>query len=211
MQDVKERLLQLGSYSAELGLQLERQEDRFKWFLASILFGKRISAGIAVSTYRVFEDRGLVTPDRIIAAGWDELVEVLDAGGYVRYDFSTASNLLDLMRQLLEEYGSLEALHSQAKDSRDLEKRLVGLKAVGPTTANIFLRELRGIWPKADPAPSHLATGIASRLGLRNRELAHPWLESALVKVELRFCKRRKCDICPVRDWCRESGTASTP
>ena len=117
-------LSKLQSYSEELGLDLTRSEDRFKWFLVSILFAKRISAEIAKKTYRRFEEEQLNTPERILAAGWDRLVEVLDSGGYVRYDFSTALNLLKIMEDLKEKYEDLEELHRKSNSPKDLERRL---------------------------------------------------------------------------------------
>jgi len=116
-----------------------------------MLFAKRISSEIARRTYREFEKQGIVTPQSIIDTGWDKLVEALDSGGYVRYDFSTASNLLEMAASLVEKYGSLEALYSQSKDDRELEKRLLEFKGVDPTTVNIFLRELKAVWAKARP------------------------------------------------------------
>jgi len=52
---VKEALSKLQSYSHELELDLSKHEDRFKWFLASVLFAKRISAQNAKETYLYFE------------------------------------------------------------------------------------------------------------------------------------------------------------
>jgi hypothetical protein len=52
---VKRALSKLQSYAEELGLNLNRSEDRFKWFLASALFAKRISAETAKKTYLHFE------------------------------------------------------------------------------------------------------------------------------------------------------------
>ena len=206
MRGVTEKVLRLITYSQELGLDLKTEEDRFKWFLASILFAKRISSGVAKRTYREFEKEGIVTPESITEAGWDKLVEVLDSGGYVRYDFSTASNLLEIAASLGEKYGSLEGLYTQSEDSRDLEKRLLEFKGVGRTTVNIFLRELKAVWEKAKPQPSPLAREIASRLGLGEEELEFPAVESALVRLNLEFCKRRRCSSCPVREECQEAG-----
>ena len=42
--NIREKLLDIATYSQELGLDLKRQEDKFKWFLVSILFARRISA-----------------------------------------------------------------------------------------------------------------------------------------------------------------------
>lgn len=206
MRGVTEKVLRLITYSQELGLDLKTEEDRFKWFLASILFAKRISSEVAKRTYREFEKEGIITPESITEAGWDKLVEVLDSGGYVRYDFSTASNLLEIAASLGEKYGSLEGLYTQSEDSRDLEKRLLEFKGVGRTTVNIFLRELKAVWEKAKPQPSPLAREIASRLGLGEEELELPAVESALVRLNLEFCKRRRCSSCPVREECQEAG-----
>ncbi len=121
---VEEVILSLKGYSEELGLDLKKPEDRFKWFLASILFAKRISADIAKRTYRRFIEEGLTTPEAILEAKWERLVEVLDSGGYVRYDFSTATNLMRIMEELKTKYGSLEELYAKASSPEDLERRL---------------------------------------------------------------------------------------
>ena len=52
MRDMTEKVLRLITYSQELGLDLKTKEDRFKWFLASILFAKRISSEVAKRTER---------------------------------------------------------------------------------------------------------------------------------------------------------------
>jgi endonuclease III len=197
---IEDALLNIPSYSAELGLDLHRPEDRFKWFLASILFAKRISAEIAKKTYRQFEREGLTTPERILEAGWDRLVEVLDSGGYTRYDFSTATNLLKTMHKL-KEYGGLEELHNASKNSRDLEGKLQEFKGVGPVCVNIFLRELRGIWEKADPEPSKIAIETGRKLGLKD---VKPY-ESALVRLSLEYCKKSRCSKCPIKNICRRA------
>jgi endonuclease III len=181
------------------------EEDRFKWLLVSLLFAKRISSEVAKRTYREFEKAGIITPESITEAGWDKLVEVLDSGGYVRYDFSTASNLLEIAASLREKYGSLEGLYIQSKDSKDLEKRLLEFKGVGPTTVNIFLRELRAVWEKARPQLSPLAKEVAFRLELGEKEMELPNVESVLVRLNLEFCKHRRCPGCPVREECQEA------
>ena len=72
-----------GKFSSELGIHLSqgRPSEIFKWFLASILFGARISEAIAVRTYREFEKEELLDPRRIVARGWDGLVSVLAGCG----------------------------------------------------------------------------------------------------------------------------------
>lgn len=193
-------LKRIPSFSAELGLDLSRKEDRFKWFIASILFAKRISAAIAKKAFRRLMEEGLKDADSILRAGWDRLVEVLDSGGYVRYDFSTATNILENIKRLKLEYRDLERLHEKACNPRDLESKLMEFRGFGPAAVNIFLRELRGIWSKADPKPYSRALEMAEVLGLEAREIKE--FESSLIRIHLEFCKRSRCMECPVRTLC---------
>jgi endonuclease III len=179
---------------------------RFRWFLASTLFGARVGEQVAMNTYRCFGDAGIDTPERIIEAGWDRLVEVLDSGGYVRYDFSTAQKLLDIVGTVKEKYGSLEELYNQAVDAKDVERRLMAFKGMGPTTSQIFLRELRGKW-RVEPPISTIAQKTAQNLDIDLNQLEGEELvraETALVKLGLRYCKKNKCAQCPVKDSCLE-------
>ncbi len=158
-----------GRFAAELGIDLRSgPAARQQWFLAAILYGARISGQLAARTYRVFAARGLWTPEAILAQGWDNLVVLLDEGGYARYDFKTATKLLNVMGTMKEQYqGSLERLHALSGSYADLEARLRGLApGIGPATVNIFLRELRGIWARATPPLSPLAQRAGEHLGL---------------------------------------------
>lgn len=159
-----------GRFSNELGIDLSagRFPEVFKWFLASVLFGARISESIVKKTFREFVSRNVVTPQAILDTGWDGLVELLDQGGYVRYDFKTATKLLDLCRALTENYqADLANLHIAATDPKDLEQRLKSLaKGIGDVTVNIFLREMRDIWEKAEPLPSDLVVIAAKHNGI---------------------------------------------
>jgi endonuclease III len=215
-----------GRFSTALGIKLDQGDSHevFKWFLASILYGARISETIANNTYRVFEKNGVLSPERILETGWDGLVLLLDVGGYVRYDFKTATKLLEVMAALKERFnGDLNTLHAQAQNPRDLEQKLMGLgRGIGPATVNIFLRELRDVWEKADPLPQELVVMSARNLGLVQadergeilRQLRSVWegqalpgwrfadFESALVRLGKNYCRREKCAICPVAEEC---------
>lgn len=159
-----------GSYAAALGIRLDGLErgELFKWLLAAVLYGAPISEALASRTWREFAARGVLSPQRLLDAGWDGLVRLLDRGGYARYDYKTATKLLALARRLIDDYGGdLNALHAAATDPADLQRRLMQLaKGIGPTTAAIFLRELRGLWVKAEPPLSPLALAAALRMGL---------------------------------------------
>jgi len=192
------KLREIKSYSEELGLDLKKPEDRQRWFFASVLFAKRISSSIALKTFGKFQEEGITAPKAMLVAGWHKLVQVLDAGGYVRYDFSTASTLLDISRTILYKQGDLERIHSKARSPSELEALLMEFKGVGPVAVNIFLRELRGIWAMAAPKPSRFAIEVAQRLRVKRVDD----VESQLVRIRLEFCKRKACGICPVNVYC---------
>jgi len=200
----------------------------FKWFLASILFGARISESIVVKTYGQFKKEDVLSCQKILDTGWDALVKILDHGGYVRYDFKTATKLLDIMGGLQKFYkGDLNQLHREAKDPFDLENRLKNLgKGIGDVTVNIFLRELRGTWEKAGPYPGDLSIQAARNLGLCSpikpkqkllAELKSAWqkspmkgktfidFETALLRLGKDFCRKEKCTDCVVKSFCREA------
>ncbi len=186
----KDLVRELGTpFSSSLGINLRegREEEVFKWFLASVLFGKRISFRTAIRTYEQFKSYNVLTAKAIIDTGWDGLVKILDEGGYVRYDFSTASKLLDLVKQLQQSYGTLTNLHKAAQNPKDLEENLMEFKGIGPITTNIFLRELRTVWKKADPEPLDLVKQEAAKLGINldkfNRKTKRfVRLEAALIR-----------------------------
>lgn len=86
----------------------------------------------------------------------------------MRYDYKTADKLLAVTKNLVNVYhGRLAAIHEAASDPRDLERKLKELgKGVGDVTVRIFLRELRGLWAKADPYPTPLEILAGKRLGI---------------------------------------------
>lgn len=138
-------------FSDDLNIDLESKKETavFKWFLVCLLFGKPIQQEIAKQAYFELEKEKLLTPDKIIHAGWDKLVKILDNAHYVRYDYSTATKLLTVCRLLKEKYGTLNNLYKKAEDKQDLVRRLTEFPGVGEKTVDIFLRDMQKIWPKA--------------------------------------------------------------
>jgi endonuclease III len=128
----------------DLGLHLDHANDDelFKWLVACALFGARISQDIAARGFRELDRAGLLTPGKLADAGWQRLVDLLDAGGYVRYDESTARELIELGTQVRDRYaGRLSGVYDGARSKAELSRRLQEFKGIGPTAAEIFLRE----------------------------------------------------------------------
>ena len=178
-------------YSEELGIDLAGASDDacFRWFLASLLFGARISETTAKHTFGAFVGHSLTTPSKIIRAGWDFLVNpVMREGGYVRYDGRKSTQILRDCESLIADYGgSMNRLHDAARDARDLEERLGAFYGVGPVTTNIFLRELRPRWARADPAPLQIVEELARELEVdlkryKRKSLAFARVEAGLLR-----------------------------
>jgi hypothetical protein len=132
--------------SLHIDLPSRKETEIFKWFLACLLFGKPIQSEIAEQAHRELVEAGLTSPEAILRAGWDRLVLLLDRAHYVRYDFSTATKLLDVCRELRRRYRTLSNLLRQARTASELSQKLKEFKHIGPVTAQIFLREIRPIW-----------------------------------------------------------------
>jgi endonuclease III len=166
--------------------------EYFKWFLASLLFGGRISQEIAKKTYHAFERYHLLTPEKILAVGWEFLVNpIMREGGYVRYDERKSTQLLRDCKWLLDKYqGSLKQLHDTSRDNKDLEGRLLAFYGVGPVTVNIFLRELRPYWRMADPKPLPIVYDMAKTVGLDLGSLSRKTVTFARIEAGLFRLKR---------------------
>lgn len=183
-------------YSEELGIDLGAGKDSefFKWFLASLLFGGHISETIAVHTYGAFRRHRLLRPQRILRAGWSYLVNpIMREGGYVRYDGRKSTQILRDCETLLADYrGSLTELHTRARDPGDLEDRLQDFYGVGPVTTNIFLRELRPYWKKADPDPLPVVHERAAAYGVDLDAFGRKTLTFARIEAGLIRRKHRR-------------------
>ncbi len=157
-----------GRFSAGLGIDVDGGPDEVeRWALAATLFGARISAAIAERTYQVLAEAGVRTLADAGSCGQEKLVALLDQGGYARYDFSTASKLQKLAAALRDHSdGKVWLLAQGAETFNELAARLQELPGWGQVTIALFLRELRGVLPHADPPLDARARQAAVHLGL---------------------------------------------
>lgn len=199
-------------YSEQLGINLKNKKEIVKWFLVAILYSKPIQEKCATKTYKCFEKYNILTSQKILETGWNGLVQILDEGSYTRYDFSTATKLLEVFGNLEKNYkGNLNELYEKSKDSKDLESKLKSLgKGIGDVTVSIFLREMRNVWKKADPEPSPLVKLAMSNIKIKDlKEFSKKKnidiinLETALLRLGKDFCRKKKCDECSVKNLCK--------
>jgi hypothetical protein len=157
-----------GRYSVELAIDVDAGDAEIeRWFLAATLFGTRISARIAERAFRELAVAGLARIGQVHRVPTAELIELLDAGGYARYDFRTAERLLELSKVVCGRFGGHVAPIGHAYPSYpELHAALDALPGWGEVTIRLFLRELRGVWPGAQPALDERAAVAARHLGL---------------------------------------------
>jgi len=157
-----------GRYSAELGIDVDSGEAEVeRWFVAATLFGARIPARVAERTFGVLAAAGLARIGQMRHVPSADLIAMLDAGGYARYDYRTASRLLELGEIINERYdGQVAVIGRRSAAYPGLRAALDALPGWGPVTIRLFLREMRGVWPGADPPPDERAIAAARHLGL---------------------------------------------
>jgi hypothetical protein len=192
-----------GRFSAELGIDVDAGDDEVeRWFLAATLFGARISAGVAEHAFTVLDAAGLKRIDQARHVPAEDLVRLLDEGGYARYDFRTASQLRILSELIDERFdGQVAVIGERYQVYPALWAALIVLPGWGQMTIQLFLRELRGVWRGAQPpldwrgvrqtqdALSRIA-GLATAAGLDVRDL-----EAGLVRLDLAHRRLRRA--CP--------------
>jgi endonuclease III len=128
---------------------LSGDDDMFRWFLLSYLFGKPIQSAVAANTWKLFVARKLDTPWAIRDSSPHTIVRLLDEGKYTRYDEVMTRALQICMSQLINDYdGSLMLMCESSETEDEFSKRLQKLYGVGPKTAEIFMRETEELFAR---------------------------------------------------------------
>lgn len=156
-----------GRFSLELGIDVDRNPDEIdRWALAATLLGGS-PASVAISAYRVLEQAGVRSFEDVRDRDREELVCLLDEGGYVRYDDRTVSRLVALAEAIADRYaGRLATLGEKIVGPNELERALGALPGWDPVTVGTFLRELRGVWPGAEVPLDRRAALAAHHIAL---------------------------------------------
>lgn len=157
------------TYAEEAGIRLrDTPQPLYRLQVLSLLLSARIRASVAVAAARALYEAGLRDPRRMAEADWQDRVDALGRGGYRRYDERTATQLGDGAELLTERWGGdLRRLREEAGGEVPALRRLLQeIPGVGPTGADIFLREAQRVWPEAAPYLDAKASSGAERLGL---------------------------------------------
>jgi hypothetical protein len=187
---VKQLLDRFGAtYAHEAGITLrDKPAPLYQLLILATLLSTRIRADIAVAAARELYSAGLRTPRRMLDATWQERVDALGRGGYVRYDESTATRLGEGAQLLLDTW------HGDLRRMRSPHREIQKFPGIAETGADIFCREVQAVWPRLRPFFDQRALAAAEHHGLpadprRLAELVKPDqlanLAAALVRSTL--------------------------
>lgn len=157
------------TYAEEAGITLrDTPQPLYRLLVLAHLLSARINGSIAVASARALHEAGLRDPRLMAGARWQERVDALGRGGYRRYDERTATQLGEGAALLTERWGGdLRRLRAEAGgDVGELRRLLQEFPGVGPTGADIFLREVQRVWSETAPYLDRKALEGARRLNL---------------------------------------------
>ncbi len=158
------------SYAHEAGIRIERNTPAvlFQLLYLALMLSARISAANATRAAKALIDAGLTTPDKMLAASWQDRVDVITSHGYKRYDESTATMLGEAAQRVLDEYdGDLRKLRDAGDREPAREHELLReFKGIGPVGADIFLREVQVVWDEVYPYADERVLEAARKLDL---------------------------------------------
>lgn len=185
------------TYAEEAGIKLADQPaPLYQLLVLATLLSTRIRAELAVAAAKELFRAGYRTPERMELADWQDRVDALGRAHYRRYDERTATMLGEAAELCRQQWGGdLRRLRQEAGgEVATLRRLLTRFPGIGPTGADIFLREVQLVWTDVRPYTDRRVISGARRMGLptapdRLARLApgeqYARLTAALVRVAL--------------------------
>lgn len=157
-----------GRHSKAMGLDVDsgNDDDIEQWFLVALLFSRGISTEQTLRTFDLLREEGVKTVKDAGQIDYQKLWDKLTEAKAQRTD-KTAAMLQQIWTKLESEYEGKVATLKKVEDPKELTNVLKKFHGVGPTTAELFLRDLRGVWPAANGIPlNDRAISAGQHLGL---------------------------------------------
>ncbi len=157
------------TYAAEAGITLrDKPKPLFQLLTFAMLASKPIAASVAAAAAQEIFRAGLRTPASVLRADRSAMIAAFGRAGYARYDESSATRLAELATTVRDRYaGDLRNLAEESgHDGRETARALQQFNGIGPTGADIFLREAQSVWPWAQPYFDDRTLSTARALGL---------------------------------------------
>ena len=197
-------------YVALVALELDGRGHPFA-VLAGIILSQNTSDRNSIRAYLSLRERVGVTPEAILSASEEELIDAIRPAGLVR---QKARALREAARRILEAGGERILLEMPWQKLREF---LLSIPGVGKKTADVFLQLVRGAPVFA--VDTHAAR-IARRWGLVGERAGYDEISRALLEffgpgrseeahrlliaLGRQYCRARspRCDVCPLRGVC---------
>jgi len=157
------------TFAQDAGIKLkDTPAPLWQLLVLANLLSARISSGIAVAAARELFAAGGNTAKGMAGLTWQQRVDALGRGHYVRYDESTSTRLGDCADLALRAYGGdLRKLADRAgRDPKKIGELLREFPGIGPSGVTIFSREAQAVWPFLRPRFDKIALDGAKRVGL---------------------------------------------
>lgn len=157
------------TYAEEAGIRLDdKPMPLFQLLTLCMLASKPIDASTAVRAAREVFAQKLRTPDAVLGADRQTMIDAFGRAGYARYDESSATRLVDIAAAARDRYhGDVRGLAAEsAKDVSAVKRLLKEFNGIGDTGADIYLREVQDVWSWARPYFDQRALDAAGHLGL---------------------------------------------
>jgi endonuclease III len=157
------------TFADEAGITLaDKPAPLYQLLVLATLLSARIAGSVAVAAARELFAAGYRTPRAMVEASWQDRVDALGRGHYRRYDERTSTMLGDGAQLCLDRWrGDLRRLHDESTGDVDgLRDQLTEFPGIGPTGADIFLREVQAVWRDIAPFADGKVTDGAKRLHL---------------------------------------------
>jgi len=157
------------TYAHQAGIRLaDRPQPLYQLLVLTKLLSTRISAAVAVAGARELFRVGLTSPKAMLAADEHTKWHALAAGHYVRYGGPAIRQLADGAQIVLDRWGGdLRRMHNAADGDRAaLRASLTEFPGIGPTGADIYLREAQAVWPDVRPYLDARVTAAAKAVRL---------------------------------------------
>jgi endonuclease III len=182
------------TFAHQAGIRLaDRPGPLYQLLVLVKLLSTRISANVAVAGARELFAAGLTSPKAMRDASAHDRWHTLARANYVRYAGRAEAQLAEGAEQVLDRWGGdLRRMHQDADgDVARLRASLTAFPGIGPTGADIYLREVQAVWPDLRPYLDERVTSAAkaARLPSTKAKLAAlvppdrlPALAAALIR-----------------------------
>ncbi|SNT26067.1 hypothetical protein SAMN05421812_10478 [Asanoa hainanensis] len=157
------------TYAHQAGIRLaDRPQPLYQLLVLTKLLSARISATVAVAAARELFQAGLTSPKAMLAADEHTLWHTLARAHYVRYGGPAIRALSGGAQLVLDRWGGdLRRMHREAAGDRAaLRAALTEFPGIGPTGADIYLREVQAVWPDIRPYLDERVTAAAKAVRL---------------------------------------------